>query len=111
MLRHPAYHAARVEGALAQLGERHNGIVEVSGSIPLGSTNTATAAPDSSWDAWAQEFLTTKTVGHMIVVLATALGKQLSRWSFQSFFLNRKEGWTRTWLIKFVGVSLLGRYR
>ena len=38
MLRHPAYHAARVEGALAQLGERHNGIVEVSGSIPLGST-------------------------------------------------------------------------
>ena len=34
-----AYHAARLEGALAQLGERHNGIVEVSGSIPLGSTN------------------------------------------------------------------------
>ena len=33
-----AYHAARLEGALAQLGERHNGIVEVSGSIPLGST-------------------------------------------------------------------------
>ena len=25
-------------GALAQLGERYNGIVEVSGSIPLGST-------------------------------------------------------------------------
>ena len=33
-----AYHAARLKGALAQLGERHNGIVEVSGSIPLGST-------------------------------------------------------------------------
>ena len=25
-------------GPIAQLGERHNGIVEVSGSIPLGST-------------------------------------------------------------------------
>ena len=33
--------AARPEfGAIAQLGERYNGIVEVSGSIPLGSTNT-----------------------------------------------------------------------
>ena len=27
------------EGAIAQLGERYNGIVEVSGSIPLSSTN------------------------------------------------------------------------
>lgn len=27
-------------GPIAQLGERHNGIVEVSGSIPLGSTNS-----------------------------------------------------------------------
>tara|TARA_X000000950_G_scaffold82770_2_gene104129 strand:- start:11546 stop:11665 length:120 start_codon:yes stop_codon:yes gene_type:complete len=27
-------------GALAQLGERYNGIVEVRGSIPLGSTIT-----------------------------------------------------------------------
>ena len=27
-------------GALAQLGERYNGIVEVRGSIPLGSTKT-----------------------------------------------------------------------
>jgi hypothetical protein len=26
-------------GALAQLGERYNGIVEVTGSIPVGSTN------------------------------------------------------------------------
>ena len=26
-------------GAIAQLGERYNGIVEVSGSIPLSSTN------------------------------------------------------------------------
>ena len=26
------------EGAIAQLGERYNGIVEVSGSIPLSST-------------------------------------------------------------------------
>ncbi len=28
-----------VKGALAQLGERNTGSVEVSGSIPLGSTN------------------------------------------------------------------------
>ena len=27
-----------MRGAIAQLGERYNGIVEVSGSIPLGST-------------------------------------------------------------------------
>jgi hypothetical protein len=27
-------------GAIAQLGERYNGIVEVSGSIPLGSTKS-----------------------------------------------------------------------
>ena len=27
------------KGAIAQLGERDNGIVEVRGSIPLGSTN------------------------------------------------------------------------
>ena len=27
-------------GALAQLGERYNGIVEVRGSIPLGSTKS-----------------------------------------------------------------------
>ena len=29
----------RLKGAVAQLGERYNGIVEVRGSIPLGSTN------------------------------------------------------------------------
>ena len=28
------------EGAIAQLGERYNGIVEVSGSIPLSSTKS-----------------------------------------------------------------------
>jgi hypothetical protein len=27
-------------GAIAQLGERYNGIVEVIGSIPIGSTNS-----------------------------------------------------------------------
>jgi hypothetical protein len=32
--------AARADpGAIAQLGERYNGIVEVTGSIPVGSTN------------------------------------------------------------------------
>ena len=35
---HP-YHA-RLFGALAQLGERNTGSVEVSGSIPLGSTKS-----------------------------------------------------------------------
>ena len=30
---------ATFPGAIAQLGERHNGIVEVAGSIPAGSTN------------------------------------------------------------------------
>lgn len=28
-----------LKGAVAQLGERYNGIVEVVGSIPIGSTN------------------------------------------------------------------------
>ena len=32
------YHSLRLLGALAQLGERNTGSVEVSGSIPLGST-------------------------------------------------------------------------
>ena len=32
------YDAALVLGAIAQLGERYNGIVEVGGSIPPGST-------------------------------------------------------------------------
>ena len=31
--------AGQTNGAIAQLGERYNGIVEVSGSIPLSSTN------------------------------------------------------------------------
>src|SRR5271170_4944822 len=30
---------AQIRGAIAQLGERYNGIVEVTGSIPVGSTN------------------------------------------------------------------------
>jgi hypothetical protein len=29
----------QTRGAIAQLGERYNGIVEVTGSIPVGSTN------------------------------------------------------------------------
>ena len=37
----------RVLGALAQLGERYNGIVEVSGSIPLGSTIQTKRVPDT----------------------------------------------------------------
>ena len=33
--------STQIFGALAQLGERYNGIVEVRGSIPLGSTKIA----------------------------------------------------------------------
>ena len=32
--------SGRLNGAIAQLGERYNGIVEVTGSIPVGSTNS-----------------------------------------------------------------------
>jgi hypothetical protein len=38
--REPPYDAASFFGALAQLGERNTGSVEVSGSIPLGSTKS-----------------------------------------------------------------------
>ncbi len=34
-------------GAIAQLGERYNGIVEVGGSIPPGSTKVLYASPSS----------------------------------------------------------------
>ena len=34
----------RRDGAIAQLGERYNGIVEVGGSIPPGSTNIFASA-------------------------------------------------------------------
>ena len=41
---------AQTRGAIAQLGERYNGIVEVAGSIPAGSTNSTisrrSAAPE-----------------------------------------------------------------
>ena len=33
-----AWSGWKINGAVAQLGERYNGIVEVRGSIPLGST-------------------------------------------------------------------------
>src|SRR5215472_13234349 len=35
-------------GAIAQLGERYNGIVEVTGSIPVGSTNSREGLSDRS---------------------------------------------------------------
>ena len=42
------------QGAIAQLGERYNGIVEVNGSIPFGSTNnqearSAMTGPSGFW--------------------------------------------------------------
>jgi hypothetical protein len=39
--------ARQKNGALAQLGERNTGSVEVSGSIPLGSTNSTKRAVPS----------------------------------------------------------------
>ena len=39
------------EGAIAQLGERYNGIVEVSGSIPLSSTKLFNKLVQISGDA------------------------------------------------------------
>ena len=38
-------------GAIAQLGERYNGIVEVSGSIPLSSTNHTKNPPQGGFFA------------------------------------------------------------
>ena len=35
----PNFAPAFAPGAIAQLGERYNGIVEVTGSIPVGSTS------------------------------------------------------------------------
>src|SRR3546814_4219276 len=40
-------------GAVAQLGERYNGIVEVRGSIPLGSTSFQNPRPGAGGFAWA----------------------------------------------------------
>ena len=39
-----SYHSSLVLGAIAQLGERYNGIVEVGGSIPPGSTKKVSSS-------------------------------------------------------------------
>ncbi len=39
----PSARRANLSGAVAQLGERYNGIVEVVGSIPSGSTKISMA--------------------------------------------------------------------
>ena len=39
----------RAHGAVAQLGERYNGIVEVWGSIPHGSTNIFKGLAGNGW--------------------------------------------------------------
>ena len=41
----PAFATPFFFGAVAQLEERHNGIVEVVGSIPIGSTNLGKLMP------------------------------------------------------------------
>src|SRR5579885_1449504 len=51
-------------GAIAQLGERYNGIVEVRGSIPLGSTNRDKGLAGNGW---------------ALVVFGQAEGKRRSR--------------------------------
>ena len=43
--------AGQTNGAIAQLGERYNGIVEVSGSIPLSSTKLFNKLVKISGDA------------------------------------------------------------
>ena len=48
------------DGAIAQLGERYNGIVEVSGSIPLSSTNRTKNPPDGGFFVGAT--MTTKAL-------------------------------------------------
>ena len=40
---------AKEIGAIAQLGERYNGIVEVTGSIPVGSTNKIKGLAAIGW--------------------------------------------------------------
>ena len=41
----------RIVGAVAQLGERYNGIVEVVGSIPSGSTRTRKISATLAWES------------------------------------------------------------
>ena len=53
-------HQITCDGAIAQLGERYNGIVEVSGSIPLSSTiifykNPATSTAPKSLEVVPQQ--------------------------------------------------------
>lgn len=48
-----AYNLTLIFGPIAQLGERHNGIVEVKGSSPFGSTPHGVAAINQSGTAEA----------------------------------------------------------
>ncbi len=50
--------SSRVRGAVAQLGERYNGIVEVWGSIPHGSTNKGKGSGQTVWPffLWCTSF-------------------------------------------------------
>ena len=45
----PNFAPALDPGAIAQLGERYNGIVEVTGSIPVGSTNKNKGLAENGW--------------------------------------------------------------
>jgi hypothetical protein len=49
--------APSVPGAVAQLGERVNGIHEVRGSIPLGSTNALNKRPQPTFDRLTEPVL------------------------------------------------------
>ena len=62
-------------GAIAQLGERYNGIVEVSGSIPLSSTNRTKNPPSGGFFAGQlQQLKRWSCSGRQAVKGATQLG-------------------------------------
>ena len=75
--RPPLYAALARDGAIAQLGERLNGIQEVSGSIPLGSTTTkqpGCSGPANRGPPGA-ELVENRPVNLMSVWRATCLGQ------------------------------------
>ena len=67
-----------VNGAIAQLGERNTGSVEVGGSIPPGSTNAL----------FHKGFGNVRHTNHLLADVALTSTRNLSRPTRQTFFLN-----------------------
>ena len=67
-----------VNGAIAQLGERNTGSVEVGGSIPPGSTNAL----------FQKGFGNVRHTNHLLADVALTSTRNLSRPTRQTFFLN-----------------------